>query len=165
MPFVIVHSNPAVKQSALPSFAICHPEVNDVIAKLSLVDKVYIHPSIMALNQLMMTRVLYRWWGNEIPQKIIIASTAIYNREHNYRFIVESDIFVLQYVHKTLHAHVPFACTYVPPPKENKSCMKLSSYTLDLGHGHWLAAQICTGSESMINAPHQAVTVCYLLSL
>ena len=40
-PFAIIHSNPAVKKSVLPSFAICHPELNDTIAKLSYVDKVY----------------------------------------------------------------------------------------------------------------------------
>ena len=44
-PFAIIHSNPAVKQSTLPHFAICHPDVNDVISKSSFVDKVYIYTS------------------------------------------------------------------------------------------------------------------------
>ena len=35
--------------SLLLQFAICHPEVNDVIAKLSLVDKVYTLGEFMAL--------------------------------------------------------------------------------------------------------------------
>ena len=47
-PFAIIHSNPAVKQSTLPHFAICHPEVNDVISKLSFVDKVYIYQQTSA---------------------------------------------------------------------------------------------------------------------
>ena len=38
MLFALCHSNPAVKQSALS--AICHSEVNDVISKLSFIDKV-----------------------------------------------------------------------------------------------------------------------------
>ena len=32
--FAIVHSNPAVNRAPFPPFAICHPEVNDVISQL-----------------------------------------------------------------------------------------------------------------------------------
>ena len=56
--FAIIHSNPAVKQSTLPSFAICHPEVNDVITKLSLMDKVYKVIEILEV----------RWLGTKLMQ-------------------------------------------------------------------------------------------------